>query len=120
MQEVLFLEVEEGENQPLSLQLVFSAVAEPRAVRRVRLYDRGVPEGSWYDVAGWNADGPSGEVAGVLVEDSGSGFAYLIHGGEQGLRLRPSGGAPWDLADREQWGQTHMVLESESDIEWGA
>lgn len=118
MAELVMLEVEEGANCPMSLQLVFSALDDPRPVRRVRLYDRGDTEGAWHEVTGWNADGSTCHVSGVKVEDSGQAFAYLIYGGDEGVRLRPAGSGDWALDTAGQWGETHLLLTTDSDIEW--
>ena len=66
MADLVFLEVEEGPNCPLSLQLVYSGLDDAHPVRRVRLYDRGDPTGAWYDVTGWNTDG-SQKVHGIFA-----------------------------------------------------
>jgi len=118
VEELVFLEVEEGPNCPLSLQLVFSALDAPRTVRRVRLYDRGDPAGVWYDTTGWNSDTTLCAVTGVRVEDSGQAFAYLVYGGSEGVRLRPTGTGDWGLAAPGQWGESHLLLTDPADIDW--
>lgn len=112
----LFLDVEAGDNCPYSLQLVFSALEGPRPVRAVKLYLAG-PEGVLFDVTGWE-DGPRPAEA-VVVEDSGQGRAFLIHGGSGGLRFRPFGSAhDWDLAASDQWGESHLLIAEVEDIVW--
>lgn len=118
MADLVFLEVEEGPNCPLSLQLVYSGLDDPHPVQRVRLYDRGDPTGAWYDVTGWNTDGSQSEVTGVKVEDSGQAYAFLVYGGSEGVRLRPSGSGDWALDTPGQWGESHLLLTTESDVEW--
>jgi hypothetical protein len=118
MADLVFLDVEEGPNCPLSLQLVFSGLDEARPVRRVRIYGRGDATGVWHDVAAWNTGGEPGAATGVKVEDSGQAFAYLIHGEAEGVRLRPSGSGPWSLDGDGQWGESHLLLTDEADIEW--
>jgi len=114
----IFVDVEEGENCPYSLQLVFSALDEARRVRQVRLYHESAG-GLLYDVAGWNNDSEPSEASGVAVEDSGQGRAYLIYGGNGGLRLRSaSSEEPWDLASADQWGRSHMLLSDVKDVVW--
>jgi hypothetical protein len=112
----LFLDVEAGDNCPYSLQLVYSALGDPRPVRAVKLYLRG-PEGVLFDVTGWE-DGPV-PAKGVVVEDSGQGRAYLVHGGLGGLRFRgyESAGV-WDLSDTSQWGESHLLISEVEDIVW--
>ena len=116
----IFVDVEEGENCPYSLQLVFSALDAARGVRQVRLYHESA-EGPVYDVVAWNnGDSEPSEASGVAVEDSGQGRAYLIYGGNGGIRLHPaSSSQPWDLASGDQWGRSHMLLSDVEDVVWG-
>jgi hypothetical protein len=116
----VFIDVEEGENCPYSMQLVFSALDGSRDVRQVRLYHES-DLGALYDVVAWdNADNAPSAALGAAVEDSGEGRAYLIHGGSGGLRFRPaSSGAAWDLAEVDQWGRSHLLLSNLGDIVWG-
>lgn len=114
----LFLDVEANENCPYSMQLVFSALEDPRPVRAVKLYLTGT-EGVLFEVTGWEAEDGVRPALGVVVEDSGQGRAYLVHGGSGGLRFRPSGSvSAWDLSDREQWGESHLLIAEEQDIVW--
>lgn len=119
MEALVFLDVEEGQNQPLSLQLVFSALEPERPVLRVRTYGRGDTTGAWHDVVAWNNDGTWQPATGVKVEDSGQAFAYLIYGGDGGVRLRPTGGSDWSADAPGQWGESHLLLTEDQDIEWG-
>ena len=117
MQSTIFVDVEAGDNCPYSVQSVFSGLDAPRQVSQVRLYLK--PGGGvMYDITGWAEDGPC-PAMGVKVEDSGQGFAYLIYGGEGGLRFRPAGTiTPWSLEASDQWGDSHLLLSEESDIAW--
>lgn len=114
----IFLDVEAGDNCPYSMQLVFSGLEQPRPVRQVRLYRQPGP-GALYDVTGWSAkEGPCPALA-IKVEDSGQGHAYLIMGGDGGLRFRPSNDqVSWDLAAADQWGDSHLLLTDTDDIVW--
>lgn len=113
------VEVEPSENCPLSANLVFKNLSEPVRVARIRLYD-GVSEGMPFAVTGWSSEGggrPCPAYA-VRVEDSGSGGAVLVYGGDLGLRLRPAGSnAGWDLSAEDQWGETHLVIADMADVE---
>lgn len=114
---IIFVDVDEGENCPFSLQLVFSALEEPRPIRQVRLYQWD-KEGSLYDVVGWSEGGPCAAL-GVSVEDSGQGHAYLIYGGGEGVRLRPAGSSvPWTLSAADQRGESHLLLADAEDLVW--
>jgi len=66
----VFIDVEEGENCPDSLQLVFSALDGPRDVRQVRLYHES-DLGALYDVVAWhNEDNAPSRALGAAVEDA--------------------------------------------------
>ena len=117
MQTTLFLDVEAGENCPYSMQLVFSALEEPRPVHGVRVYHR-EPSGALFQVTGWDADGPC-PAQGVQVEDSGQAVAYLVYGGEGGIRFRPAGSErPWSIDASDQWGESHVLMADETDVDW--
>jgi len=96
----------------------FKATAPPRPVSRVRLYDR-APAGQWYQVVGWTGQlaQPTCPALAQKIDDSGSGVAYLISGGDCGLRLKPAGdSAPWSLSDRRQWGAPYLIVASPQDL----
>jgi len=53
----------------------------------------------------------------VQVEDSGSGGAVLVYGGDGGVRLAPGGNyVAWSLDDAEQFGETHLVIADIADV----
>ena len=117
MQNSIFVDVEAGDNCPYSLQSFFSGLDEPQQVSQVRLYLK-PGAGELYDVTGWTEDGPC-PAMGAKVEDSGQGYAYLIYGGDGGLRYSPAGSsAPWSPEASDQWGDSHLLLSDESDIVW--
>src|SRR5437867_11383353 len=113
---IVVVDVEANENCPYSMQLVFSGLEEPCAVRQVRLFLSG-PAGTLYGVTGWDvATGPC-EATAEIVEDSGQGRAYLVQGGNGGLRFRVAGSdGSWDTSDPEQWGDSHLLLSDLEDI----
>lgn len=78
--------------EPCALR--FKADGEPRPVTRVRWRDAGVVD---CQVSGWSSDGGGAAVPawGVSIEDSGSGSAILVYGGDWGVRLSPDGGEPF-------------------------
>jgi hypothetical protein len=109
------VEVEPNDNCPVAASQVWRNIGEPFAVAQVRVYE-GEPGGSLCDVTGWSAAGPVAAYA-VRVEDSSAGAAYVVYGGEWGIRLRPAGpDAPWNLQDASQWGETHLVLADQEDL----
>ena len=74
-------------------QLRWKMEDEPQPVTRVRWSRDGDPAIE-YRVAGWSSTGGGTPVAaqGVRVEDSGSGTAILVWGGDWGVRLDPVAG----------------------------
>src|SRR5687768_15442360 len=102
------IRVDSNDNCPMSAQLVYKNLTNPRRVTQVRIYE-GEPEGVMYAVTGWSSQGPVDAYA-VGVEDSGSGSAFLLYGGDWGLRLRPiESNSAWDLGSADQFGETHLV-----------
>ena len=116
MVESIFLDVEAGDNCPYSMQLMFSGLEPARPVRQVRLYLK-AGAGELHDVTGWSSDGPVPAVS-IVVEDSGQARAFLIMGGEGGLRFRPTSQSEWDIAAVGQWGESHLLLTDADDIVW--
>ena len=52
-----------------------------------------------------------------LVEDSGAGFAYLIFGGNCGIRMKLAAvDEPWSLESPNQWGESHLLLADSNDL----
>ena len=111
------IDIEANDNSPMMANMVFHNLAEPVRVTRVRIYE-GQAEGALFDVTGWSSEGggtPCDAYA-VPVDDSGSGGAYLIYGGDWGVRLRPIEAREWRIEAPDQWGETHLVLADIADI----
>ena len=109
------VEVEPNANCPMAASQVYKNLGEPFRVGAVRIYE-GEPEGRLCAVTGWSAEGPAQAYA-VRVEDSSAGAAFVVYGGDWGVRLRPAASdTPWSLDDAEQWGETHLVLADAEDI----
>lgn len=111
------IDVEANENSPMMANMVFHNLGEPVRVVRVRLYE-GRPEGEVFAVTGWSsADGGAPcDAFAVPVDDSGSGNAYLVYGGDWGVRLRPLTAQEWRIDAPDQWGETHLVLADAEDL----
>src|SRR5687768_10600836 len=113
------VEVEPNDNCPMAANLAFKNLSEPFAVSRVRIFD-GEPGGRVYAVTGWSSEGDGTAVpaAAVQVEDSGAGGAFLLYGGDWGVRMRPleSDADGWSLEADDQWGETHLVLADRDDL----
>ena len=110
------VEVDGGGNSDLSMTRVFEALEAPRDVCWVETAFR--PDG-WEgpcDVVGWSSGGPIPAQA-AKVADSGDGVVVLVFGGDEGVRLRPSGsGAVWSLDDPEQWGEPCLLLDPSTEV----
>jgi hypothetical protein len=113
------VDVEANENTPMMAQQVYKNLGVPFRVGAVRIFE-GEPEGRLFAITGWSsAEGGSPAPAyAVQVEDSSAGAAYLVYGGDWGVRLRPADSdAPWGMGEAQQFGETHLVLSSLEDIE---
>ena len=112
------VEVEANPNTPMSATQVYKNISEPFRVAAVRIFE-GDPEGRLFDITGWTSAGGGSpcDAFAVKVEDSSSGEAWLVYGGDWGLRLRPTESfEDWSLSDPDQYGETHLVLADEGDI----
>lgn len=111
--------VEANENCAEGGSWRFNAIERPRPVTRVRLYDR-TPEGEWCEVVGWMGtarESPTCPALAQKIDDSGLGVAYLVAGGDCGLRVkRADDPAPWSVADRRQWGAPYLIVASQNDL----
>jgi hypothetical protein len=116
----MIVEVESNENCVDSFFARFKEAGPARPVIQVRLYERN-PAGEWYWVTGWcdHTETPFCQAYAQLVEDSGSGLAYLVYGGIYGLRFKPvAKDEPWNLESVHQWGETHLSLSSDRDLRY--
>ena len=110
------IEIPANPNCPPVELRVFHDLGPTSPVAQVRLARQpGSPE--WYDVTGWTSAGASCPALRQKVDDSGEGVAWLLFGGDAGLRLKPAGSAkPWRLTDRRQWGEPFLLLVDERDV----
>ncbi len=88
--------IDSNPNTPEGCGLRFKAENEPRPVSRVR-YSTSPNETIICRVVGWSSEGACPAFA-ITVEDSGSGTAELVTGGEWGLQLTPENGEPFGEA----------------------
>lgn len=94
----------------------FRTLSLPRRVEAVVYH---ADEGVRCRVTGW---GPEGAVPAVAqkVADSGDGVAWLVRGGEWGLRLTPeSDPGAWDLEADGQWGEPYLIVADAGDMAFG-
>jgi hypothetical protein len=112
------VEVEANDNTPMTAMQVYKNVGEPFRVSQVAIYE-GMPEAMVYEVTGWSSvdGGTPVEAYAVQVEDSSEGSAYLVYGGDWGIRLRPAtSDQGWSIDAPDQIGETHLVLASLEDL----
>ena len=95
---------------------VFHDLDPPRAVTHVRLA-RDQKTVRWCDVIGWTTTGATCPARAQKVDDSGDGVAFLLHGGDAGLRFRPADySQPWGLHQQEQWGLPFILTTDADDL----
>jgi len=112
------VEVEANDNSLMSADQVYRNMGDPFRVKQVRIYE-GEPEGKLCAVTGWSSDdgGRPVEAYAVQIEDSSQGSAYLVYGGDWGVRLAPADSdGRWSMEDPVQWGETHLVMADLEDI----
>lgn len=108
------LDIPDNPNCPGSEQFVFQELAAARPVKSIRVGDG--PSEEICDVTGVEDGGSFVPATAVKITDSSDGHAFLIRGGQWGIRLRPAGGGEWDLDDPDQWGEPFKIYGSEADI----
>ena len=102
MPENIYLEIDENDNSEYMPMQVFEALADPVPVSRVRLFEPGREHGV-YEVTGWSSEGDGSPCPAMYapVSDSGQAEAYLVFGGDWGVRFRP-GREPRGLGHRQR------------------
>jgi len=97
-------------------EMVFSALDAPRPIRGLRAAVG--KEDEICDVVGVEPGGRWTEAFVQKVADSGEGTAWLIYGGEWGIRLRPGsrGAEAWSFKNPAQWGEPYKVYGSIDDV----
>ena len=104
------VEVEASKNCEMSFTRVYSSTRDPSSVTRVEAPGPRGEVGD-YDVTGWSTEGPVPALV-APVDDSGEGRVLLVYGGNEGIRLRPTGSSePWDLNSGNQWGEPCLLLD---------
>ena len=95
---------------------IFHDLAPPQQVSQVRL-ERHAGQVQWYDLTGWTVAGTPCPAMIQKVDDSGEGVAFLIYGGDAGLRLKQAGhSTAWRLDDAVQWGEPFLLVTDPSDV----
>jgi len=114
----MLLLIDENENCVEGGSWRFHALEPPRPVSCVRLYET-APTGEWFDVIGWmgKPDRPMCDAMAQKIDDSGSGVAYLVTGGDWGVRLRPADDpSEWSVRNHRQRGAPYVVVPSINDV----
>jgi hypothetical protein len=114
------LEVEDNANCDGVPQLIFNTMVESRLVAEVLTGDFG-KETTLHKVTGWSSenDGSPCPAFAVKIQESGSGEALLIYGGDWGLRFMPSElTEDWDITSTNQWGENFLSLDAEAQINY--
>ena len=112
------IQVEANPNCTGSEQFVFSELETPRRIRGLKVSGQGREMDC--EVVGVESGGRFIEAQATKITDSGEGFAYLIHGGRWGIRIRPSlyAGEAWGLENKHQWGEPFKIYGNKEDIIW--
>ncbi|MEE8045255.1 MAG: hypothetical protein V3T49_00290 [Dehalococcoidia bacterium] len=114
------IDIEDNENSGYFPIQVFETQGEPRSAGVITVPD--VPgKDEPYDVVGWCSDdgGVVCDVTAVVVGDSGSGQALMIHGGDHGVRMRPTNSASeWSLESADQIGEPYLLLRTSVDLKF--
>ena len=112
----MILDIPQNPNCPATDSVVFSPLGEPRPIRAIKVFHEG--RDTVCDVVGAAPGGSWTRASACKIADSGEGTAYLISGGEWGIRLRPEthAGEPWDLKNKNQWGEPYKIYGSQDDI----
>ncbi len=116
----MILEIESNLNFDGSYFIRFKEIGPPRRVTHLKSYER-CSRGEWCVITGWcdDPDQPLCPVYAQRVEDSGSGSAFIVYGGNWGLRLKPENEIKdWDLYDPGQWGEGYLSLGDERDLRY--
>ena len=109
------IEVQESPNCGSTEQFEYRELSQVKRVRAIVAEEGG--KETTLDVTGVAKGGLWESARCVKIADSGAGFAFLIFGGEWGIRLKPSWHqAKWDLGDPIQWGEPFKIYGEEKDI----
>lgn len=108
----LMIDIEDNDNSGYFPIQVFETQSEPRTASVITIPN--IPESDEpHDVVGWCSEngGTPCEATAVIVGDSGSGQVLMIHGGDHGIRMRPSSSiTPWALDSGDQIGEPYVLL----------
>ena len=118
MTESIYIEIEENENCEEMPMQVYEVLDNPKPINMVKLIVGGQAE-SIYEITGWTSENDGSPCTAMFmpISDSGQAVAYLIKGGEWGVRLKPAGTQEkWDLNSSNQWGEPYLILTDKNDL----
>ena len=114
----MYFEVDENPNYPNSVSMRFKELGPAKVIKQLRVSDR-KSDGELCWITGWCDDSnkPLCPAYAQPVEESGQGLAYLIYGGNWGIRLKPVGlNEDWNLSSPNQWGEAFLLISSPRSI----
>lgn len=114
----MYFEVDDNPNWSGSVSMRFKELGPARAVKQLRVSDRKSGD-ELCCVTGWCDDGNQPLCAAYAqpVEESGQGLAYLVYGGNWGIRLKPVLlDEDWDLYSPNQWGEAFLLIATAQSI----
>ena len=112
------VEVEDNDNCYGLPMRTYETLGRPANVTQVRVAGPGGHEEVHF-VTGWQSEGDGTPCPAycVPVSDSGEGAAYLLYGGDWGVRFRPlHSDEEWSTDSPDQWGEPYLLLGDPSDI----
>ena len=113
---MIALEIPDNANCETVELRVFHDLTPPQPVSHVRL-ECSDGAARWCEVTGWTMTGERCPAVLQKVDDSGEGVAFLLHGGDAGLRLRSVEHAePWQLQNPRQWGAPFLIIADPADV----
>lgn len=112
---MILIEVEANPNCGDYPQMAYAEIESAKFISQVRIEKNGRVEECW--VTGVDEGGKFVPAKAQRVTDSGSGTAYLVHGGLWGVRLQQEDPHyhPWDFNNHDQWGEPYLLL-GEDDV----
>ena len=115
----MHIEITSNPNCTESPEFVFKELGVSETIRGILVGEEG--KETECDVIGVEAGGRWISATAVKVADSSDGIAYMICGGDWGIRLRPAKfrHEPWDLGNHHQWGEPYKIYGKKEDILYG-
>ena len=114
----MHIEVKANPNCASSEEFVYKELERPKKIRGISVSIGGTEVDC--DAVGVDGEGRFVEAYATKITDSGAGVAYMIYGGDWGIRLRPGtySKEPWALDNKRQWGEPFKIYGNKEDIIW--